>query len=305
MEENVKMILAKLGKLDEVLNDTKKIREELEKTQKDLSTVQDDLAAQKEMNAKNEGRIALLEDKIDQLENQSRRNNLIIRGVPEKRGESWNDCKKTVTWIAADMGLKIHPRAIERAHRLKTDSTPRPIIAKFTYHQDKEDMLKYQKYLEEPWNEIVIKEDFSKTVREERKILGAYMMKARKEGNYATLNYNKLQIEEETFRYNKDTKRIEKIGDKKKPPQSAAGNKRKRDLRAGTDSPVNATKVSREDEEKRERKSHQPKQTVAVAHQDEERSPAEHDPQENEGNNSWKGQTHIEDTNENIGKRKN
>lgn len=150
-----------------------------------------------------------------------------------------------MTWIAADMGLKIHQHAIERAHRLNTESKPRPIIVKLTYHQDKEDILKYQKYLEKQWTGIVIKEDFSKTVREERKILGLHMLQARKEGKYAVLNYNKLQIEEEIFRYNKEGKNLEKVGDKKKPIQSDANIKRKRELRAGTDSPANEAKVSR------------------------------------------------------------
>ena len=50
------------------------------------------------------------------LENQSRRNNIRVSGIPESPGETWNDSENTVKdAIKSSLGLEIE---IERAHRV-------------------------------------------------------------------------------------------------------------------------------------------------------------------------------------------
>ena len=73
-----------------------------------------------------------LNTKVDLLENQSRRDNLIIHGLTDENNESWADSEAKVRqYIAIDLGMDETDISFERAHRLNTRNSPRPIIVNF------------------------------------------------------------------------------------------------------------------------------------------------------------------------------
>ena len=81
------------------------------------------------------------------LESHSRRNNLIFYNISGEENESTAMTEDTL-YIFMEEKLKMEEEAsdicIERAHRLgkrKDDNKPRPIIAKFNFHEDKEHIL--------------------------------------------------------------------------------------------------------------------------------------------------------------------
>lgn len=111
--------------------------------------------------------------KIDSLDNQSRRNNLIIDGLTQDNTfESWPDSDKKVREFFKDK-LKIDPKSIEieRAHRIgnsKQQTTkPRPIVVKFLRYKDKELILtKAKTHLKN--SGVYVNEDFSDRIRKKR-----------------------------------------------------------------------------------------------------------------------------------------
>ena len=72
------------------------------------------------------------ENKFDEQEQYSKKDNIIIRGVPERKGESTNNivCK-----IAQAVGVECTEKDISTSHRLGASNTrggrPRPIVARF------------------------------------------------------------------------------------------------------------------------------------------------------------------------------
>ncbi|KAI8517806.1 hypothetical protein Bbelb_038230 [Branchiostoma belcheri] len=85
-------------------------------------------------------------NKFDYLENQSRRNNTLFDGVPDKKQENWSQCEQKVR----DILLKGQTQAgsikieIERSHRngkFQEDGRPRPIVVKLLRYKDKEVIL--------------------------------------------------------------------------------------------------------------------------------------------------------------------
>lgn len=87
-------------------------------------------------------RIFELEDKIDDMEQYSRRNCLELQGIPEEDGES-------VLNIVKDVGraleMDITDSMVDTCHRLgqkKNSKGPRGIIVKFVRRLDKEELLK-------------------------------------------------------------------------------------------------------------------------------------------------------------------
>ena len=109
-----------------------------------------------------------INEKASDLEDRSRRNNLVFFNFPEERpNESINEnCEKKVIDLLEkkrffDEDYNVY---IDRAHRLgkpdNQNSKPRPIIVRLTYFKDKETIIRNGKKLQ--GCPISVSEDFSK-----------------------------------------------------------------------------------------------------------------------------------------------
>ena len=91
--------------------------------------------------------------------------------------------------------------SFERVHRIGKssliDSKPRPLIAKFTYHKDKEFVIGQAKNLRD--TNFAIARDFPKEIVDKRKLLLPTLKDAKK-GHTATLVYDKLYINGQLYR---------------------------------------------------------------------------------------------------------
>ena len=82
-------------------------------------------------------------DKLDDMENRDKRNNIVFWNIPEK-SEAGIGCKNLIYNILYyQLGLD-DPRGfvIERAHRTQTEISPRPIHCCFLNWEDKEYILR-------------------------------------------------------------------------------------------------------------------------------------------------------------------
>lgn len=106
--------------------------------------------------------------KIDYLENQSRRKNLVFDGIPESAHETWSDSEDNI-WKIFTEKLKLDSRHIEleRVHRSgkppARDEKPRPIVVQFLRFKDRNAILEKAKNLK--GSNIYINEDDSEAVR--------------------------------------------------------------------------------------------------------------------------------------------
>ena len=76
---------------------------------------------------------AFIEDKLTNLEDQSRRNNLRVDGIKERPNETWEDCENEPHILFKESLSIAEEVVIERADRVKTDknkksNTPRAIV---------------------------------------------------------------------------------------------------------------------------------------------------------------------------------
>ncbi len=146
-------------------------------------------------------------DHVDYLENQSRRNNIKLLGVPEDSNEkSWDDTEDKVKSLIK-MHLKVSDEVdIERAHRVgkfqkegRRDSNgkhqppkPRAIVAKFKSWKVKEQILK--KAREVRPTSLMFVNDFSQRTLEKRRALIPELEKARKNNKQAFLVMDRLVV---------------------------------------------------------------------------------------------------------------
>ena len=140
------------------------------------------------------------------LENigQSRRNNIIIRGLEEKGGrekEAWAECELSVRnclryklGIDADRANQI---SIERAHRLLCKKRPlgkgpHDVIVKMAFFKDKGEILSKAKEIKP--EKMYFMEDFYEGVETERYKLKPLITKVKEAGLIAFLSFNKLIV---------------------------------------------------------------------------------------------------------------
>ena len=139
-------------------------------------------------------------DKIDDLENRSRRNNLVFFNIPEGREQNQFDCSDFMTDFLAEF-VGVDDVIIERAHRTPSgppranQGKPRPIHVCFLNWRSKElvrrsaiKVFKSKKY-ENQSQKLFVSEDFSKRITQQRKELLPAMKKLRDEGKKAFFKY--------------------------------------------------------------------------------------------------------------------
>ncbi|XP_065654545.1 uncharacterized protein LOC136081176 [Hydra vulgaris] len=139
----------------------------------------------------------VIKDKLAELEDRSRRNNLRFNGIEEKEIETWQETESKIREILkTKLGLNGNIE-IERAHRvgkkvMGVKRINRTIVVKFLNYKDKNAIL--DKFVKAKlWNEnLFINEDFSERPMEIRRKLFAEAKELRSKGKYAKVTYNKL-----------------------------------------------------------------------------------------------------------------
>lgn len=193
MEQNIERILSTVEriekKLDTCVQEIKALKERvnnIESDNKQLTSV-----------------TKKLEEQIDRLENQARRNNIIIYGMQEKDTENWNETEEIVIkFVKEKLQIGLEEFQIERAHRLGyAKNKKRPIIAKLYNFKIKEEIIKNGKLLK--GTGFAVSEDFSRKVKDERSKLKPLLNTAKEQGRKAVLRYNKISIDGQKLDYDK------------------------------------------------------------------------------------------------------
>ena len=111
-------------------------------------------------------------NKLIDLEDRSRRNNLRIDGMSESRNETWEECEEEIQKVL-NKKLGVKNVQIERAHRSKRSKSinnsgkPRTIVCKLLNYKKKEEILRNTKKLK--GNNIFINGDFCYETMQYRK----------------------------------------------------------------------------------------------------------------------------------------
>ncbi|XP_075533156.1 uncharacterized protein LOC142566194 [Dermacentor variabilis] len=142
----------------------------------------------------------------DELENRSRRNNLLFFGIDdENKKETWDESeRKVISVCSVKLAITVEPSKIERAHRMgkHNNDKPRPIIVKFGLFKDKQCLLSAFSKLK--GSRISLSEDYSQQVRRCRSKLIAYAQEQNSGARYKLKN-NKMTYEGKTYIYDDTT----------------------------------------------------------------------------------------------------
>ena len=200
IDTNVKNTNERLDQLSSDINDLKESLEfteqdidnklikgenELKDLKTDVKAIENDLLNPDEVS-----------DKLVELEDRSRRNNLRIDGIEESPDETWETCENKIKDIIKEK-LDIETDVeLDRCHRMgkKRGNRPRTLICRFTKFKDKQCVLSNARKLK--GTNIYIYGDFSQGTMELRKSLWEQVLEYRRQGKFAYLNYRSIVVKD-------------------------------------------------------------------------------------------------------------
>ena len=218
IRKDVKSMNKKFGKMEKTVKGLKRDNALLKQQNEGLSKQVSELSVSV---ARLEARTAETEKKNEHLEAQSRRENLKFYGLNDEQGETWEQSEvKVREYLTQELNMNVSDMGIERAHRLPSRSSPRPIIVKFSHFKDKDLVLKKYRQrrterqeanaAENPeGNEnstptVRVSEDFPKRVTEARAKLYPFLKQCYENESEAYLRYDKLVVDGQSYVYDYD-----------------------------------------------------------------------------------------------------
>ena len=214
IHDMMKAMMQKLEKLDSidtrvktVENDLKSVKESIEFAHAEIKDLKKESETRKQTDEATKQRIEKLEKEneilnksVIDLKARSMRDNLLFYNIPESKDENTTEIihKLLEEKLQIEDSYKIK---IDRSHRLGREKQgvkkPRPIVAKFNFYQDRENIRLNARKLK--GSSIAIGEQFPDEIVKIRRDLYPELKKAREAGKKAKLVKDKLIIEDQVF----------------------------------------------------------------------------------------------------------
>lgn len=166
-----------------------------------LDAITKEMRQLKQENNELKNKLIIHEDKIEQLEREIRKKNIVVKGIPDEEEENEEKGREKINTVILKMGVEIDEKTeVDEIRRIgKYDSNrTRPILVKFTKESTKMKILRSARKLK--GTDIWVDEDYPKNIQEERRELIQKMKEARNKGETAILRYNKLIINNEIYK---------------------------------------------------------------------------------------------------------
>ena len=140
---------------------------------------------------------AFIEEKLIDLKNRSKRNNLRVDGIKEGANKTWEDCKKELDTLFKERVSTEGEIIIESAQEVKTgkgkkNNSPRTIVCRILSYKDTVKILRNVKKLK--GKNIFINEDFCQATLDHRKELWKEVKRLKEEGEIAYLQHRSIVV---------------------------------------------------------------------------------------------------------------
>lgn len=194
-------------RIDKVVKSVAELKASLEYSQQDIDDLKEAADAIDEMEEELDDIQTGLhkqEEKLVYLENQSRRNNVRIDGIPEQHNETWLNTETKVKEVLQEKLNLSFEQMIERAHRTGArprsgaadgiNTRPRTIVCRLRDWRQKDDILRAARRIKP--SGIFVNEDLANETIEKRKRQVDELNAAKRAGKTAYFVLDRLVIKE-------------------------------------------------------------------------------------------------------------
>ena len=183
--------------------DTREFKESLEFSQKDIDELKPCTAKLADIETDIDDIYAAVDhhvDKLEYLENQSRRNNIRVDGIQEEENESWDTTEEKVKQVLKDKLNLADAPDIERAHRVGraravtgSRRRPRTIVCRIRDWKQKELIRSARRIKPEG---IYVNEDLAQETLDKREDQRPKLEEAKRNGKIAYFVLDRLIVED-------------------------------------------------------------------------------------------------------------
>ena len=199
LKSNIKGVEKSVDEIWATIEDMK----EATKALKDSKTVQEDeMQELRALLTKTKAELKEERDKVIELEDYTRRENLKFHNIPESEEEGVNHSPKQVILSILQKELQMDTAQIRfhAVHRIgkRKENKHRPIIARFVCREDRDQVFARKKGIKEStrFKDAYITADYAKAIQDERRKLIKAMFKAKEQGSEAKVVGRYLYIGE-------------------------------------------------------------------------------------------------------------
>lgn len=161
-----------------------------------LDKMEEKLLPLLEENKKLKEKVETLEKKIENIEREKRKNNILVFRLEENEKSVMDLFVMAKRNFKNDLNIEIEINDISKIHRIgkKDDTKVRPILISFVNNWKKNEILKNKRHLKYTY----VTEDFPKEILEKRRLLQPKLREEREKGKIAYIKYDKIIIKENT-----------------------------------------------------------------------------------------------------------
>nr|XP_054920891.1 uncharacterized protein LOC126518652 [Dermacentor andersoni] len=141
--------------------------------------------------------LVLQQAKLVELEDRSRRSNLVVFGIDDRTNETEADLRQKVIKDVFEDRLGVKCLSIARIHRLGKHPGKRPVILFFQNYMEKQEVLRNCKKLK--GTQISVQNDFSVETLRKRKLLWQSAKADKEQGKKVALVNDKLRIDSQFY----------------------------------------------------------------------------------------------------------
>jgi hypothetical protein len=187
--------------LEEIRNMFRQIDEKITTVDSNIDKNTKEMLCLGQENEKLKRNIREQEERLEMIEREIRRNNIIIQGMVDQERGDHAETREKVQEVLRKIGADLVNANMDIAEvsKIGTYETrkKRPILIKLRTRQCKLLILKRTKNLK--GTDIWITENFTRTVQQERKQLIPHFKQAKQDGHKVLIKYDKLIIEGKVY----------------------------------------------------------------------------------------------------------
>ena len=171
-----------------------------------LKEIREEIQNNKDTNSKIIKCIENQEIRLDNLEKDVKRRNVIIYGVSDDKHERYEAREEKVIEILRGIGSSVTIENVDSTNRLGIfkDNNNRPILVRFITERAKKMVLSKAKNLK--GKDIWINEDYTTKIQHERKLLVPKLKEMREKGYKAYIKYNQLIVDDKVYQTDENDK---------------------------------------------------------------------------------------------------
>lgn len=199
LEENIAMMMEMMKTMEQTMknlsSEIKKIRDEQQEYRKEIKELKTQNETLYKENSKMKEIIGDLDERLDQMENEKRRNNVVIQGMSIKTSDHEQLKNSMKYFMEQELNINVE---IKKAIKLGEKTC---LIELDNQTEKKKIMQNKNKLKNKKDGKIYINDDLSKKDRNIQKQIRTIAIQERKNGKETRIGYRKLYIDSEEWKW--------------------------------------------------------------------------------------------------------